>query len=177
MKRYLIPFAVFAVLVVFLAIGLKLDPKYIPSPLIGKPVPEFNLPDLHNPELRIKSTDLKGTVWLLNVWASWCTACRAEHPVMKRLAAMNLAPIYGLNYKDKTEDAKKWLQELGDPYKYNLVDRDGDAGIDWGVYGVPETFVIDKKGTIRYKYIGPLNDEVVNEIIVPLLKKLNAEAI
>jgi cytochrome c biogenesis protein CcmG/thiol:disulfide interchange protein DsbE len=176
-KKYLIPFAVFAVLVVFLAIGLKLDPKYIPSPLIGKPAPEFNLPDLYNPDLRIKSTDMKGQVWLLNVWASWCTACRAEHPVIKRLVEMNLAPIYGLNYKDKTEDAINWLKELGNPYKNNLVDRDGDVGIDWGVYGVPETFVIDKKGLIRYKHIGPVTDEAVNEIIVPLLKKLNAEAI
>lgn len=177
MKKYLIPFAVFVVLVVFLAIGLKLDPKYIPSPLIGKPAPEFNLADLHNPEIRIKSSDLKGQVWLLNVWASWCTACRAEHPVIQRLVSMNLAPIYGLNYKDKPEDAKNWLKELGDPYKYNLVDRSGDVGIDWGVYGVPETFVIDKKGFIRYKYIGPLNNKAVDEIIVPLLKKLNAEAV
>ncbi|GBE08282.1 thiol:disulfide interchange protein DsbE [bacterium BMS3Bbin11] len=176
MKRYLIPFAIFVVLVVFLAIGLKLDPTYIPSPFIGKPAPEFNLPDLHNPDQRLKASDLKGQVWLLNVWASWCTACRAEHPVIQRLAAMNIAPVYGLNYKDKPEDAKKWLRELGDPYKANLVDRNGDVGIDWGVYGVPETFVIDKKGIIRYKYIGPINNRVVDDEIVPLLRKLNAEA-
>ena len=176
MKRYLIPLAVFIVLVVFLAIGLKLDPKHIPSPFIGKPAPAFDLPELHNPQQRIKTSDLKGQVWLLNVWASWCVSCRAEHEVVKRFVAMSKTPVYGLNYKDKPEDGKGWLAALGNPYKASLMDLNGDAGIDWGVYGVPETFVIDKEGIVRFKQVGPLTDAVVDEKIVPLLRELKAEA-
>ena len=176
MKRYLIPLAVFIVLVILLAAGLRNDPKHIPSPFIGKPAPNFDLPELHQPQKNIKNTDLTGQVWLLNVWASWCVSCRAEHEVVKRLVAMNLAPVYGLNYKDKPEDAKSWLNALGDPYKSSLMDIKGDVGIDWGVYGVPETFVIDKKGIVRYKQVGPLTNAVVDEKIVPLLQEINAEA-
>ena len=176
MKRYLIPLAVFIVLVVFLAIGLKLDPKHIPSPFIGKPAPQFDLPLLHNPQTRITTADLKGQAWLLNVWASWCVSCRAEHEVVKRFVAMGEAPVYGLNYKDKPEDGKAWLAALGNPYQSSLMDINGDAGIDWGVYGVPETFVIDKQGIVRYKQVGPLTDTIVDEKIIPLLRELKMEA-
>ena len=176
MKRYLIPLAVFIVLVILLAAGLKNDPKYIPSPFIGKPAPAFDLPLLHQPDKQIKHSDLKGQVWLLNVWASWCVSCRAEHEVVKRFVAMNIAPVYGLNYKDKPEDAKSWLNALGDPYKASLMDYKGDVGIDWGVYGVPETFVIDKQGIVRYKQVGPLTNVVIDEKIVPLVRELNRES-
>ena len=176
MKRYLIPLALFIVLVVLLAVGLKLDPKHIPSPFIGKPAPMFDLPILHNPQQHIKTADLQGQVWLLNVWASWCVSCRAEHEVVKRFVAMGMAPVYGLNYKDKPEDAKSWLNALGDPYQASLMDISGDAGIDWGVYGVPETFVIDKKGIVRFKQVGPVTNSIIDEKILPLVKELNAEA-
>jgi cytochrome c biogenesis protein CcmG/thiol:disulfide interchange protein DsbE len=176
MKRYLIPLALFIVLVVLLAVGLKLDPKHIPSPFIGKPAPMFDLPILHNPQQHIKTADLQGQVWLLNVWASWCVSCRAEHEVVKRFVAMGMAPVYGLNYKDKPEDAKRWLNALGDPYQASLMDISGDAGIDWGVYGVPETFVIDKKGIVRFKQVGPVTNSIIDEKILPLVKELNAEA-
>ena len=176
MKRYLIPLVAFIVLVVFLAIGLKLDPKHIPSPFIGKPAPQFDLPVLHNPQQRITTADLKGQIWLLNVWASWCVSCRAEHEVVKRFVAMGEAPVYGLNYKDKPEDGKAWLAALGNPYKSSLIDINGDVGIDWGVYGVPETFVIDKQGIVRYKQVGPLTDTIVDEKIIPLLREINTEA-
>ncbi len=176
MKRYLIPLAVFIALVVLLAVGLNNDPKYIPSPFIGKPAPAFDLPDLHQPQRRIKQSDMKGQVWLLNVWASWCVSCRAEHEVVKRFAAMNIAPVYGLNYKDKPEDARAWLKQLGDPYTASLMDIKGDVGIDWGVYGVPETFVIDKNGIVQHKQVGPMTNKIVDETIAPLVRKLNAEA-
>lgn len=176
MKRYLIPLALFIVLVVLLAVGLKLDPKHIPSPFIGKPAPTFDLPILHSPEQHIKTADLKGQVWLLNVWASWCVSCRAEHDVVKRFVDMGMAPVYGLNYKDKPEDAKRWLNALGNPYKASLMDISGDVGIDWGVYGVPETFVIDKKGIVRHKQVGPVTNSIIDEKILPLVQELNAEA-
>jgi len=176
MKRYLIPLAVFIVLVILLAAGLKNDPKYIPSPFIGKPAPAFDLPVLHEPDRRIRHSDMKGQVWLLNVWASWCVSCRAEHEVVKRFVAMNIAPVYGLNYKDRPQDAQAWLKQLGDPYTASMMDIKGDIGIDWGVYGVPETFVIDKQGIVRYKQVGPLTNAVIDEKILPLLRELNAEA-
>ena len=176
MKRYLIPLAVFIVLVILLAAGLKNDPKYIPSPFIGKPAPAFDLPLLHQPDKRLRHSDMKGQVWLLNVWASWCVSCRAEHEVVKRFVAMNIAPVYGLNYKDRPQDAQAWLKQLGDPYTASMMDIKGDVGIDWGVYGVPETFVIDKQGIVRYKQVGPLTNAVIDEKILPLLRELNAEA-
>jgi len=176
MKRYLIPLLIFIVLVILLAIGLKLDPKHIPSPFIGKPAPALDLPILHKPQQRIKTADLKGRVWLLNVWASWCVSCRAEHDVIKRFVAIGMAPVYGLNYKDKPEDAKKWLNALGNPYTASLMDINGDVGIDWGVYGVPETFVIDKKGIVRHKHVGPVSNSIIDEKILPLVQELNAEA-
>jgi cytochrome c biogenesis protein CcmG/thiol:disulfide interchange protein DsbE len=174
MTKYLLPLGIFIVIVGFLAVGLKLDPKHIPSPFIGKPAPDFTLPVLHDPTQRVSVADLKGQVWLLNVWASWCVSCRAEHEVVKRMVADNEVPVYGLNYKDERADAIAWLSQLGNPYIASLADTKGDVGIDWGVYGVPETFVVDKAGIVRYKQVGPLTDEVVQETILPLLKELNA---
>ncbi len=173
--RYLIPLAVFLVIVGFLAKGLKIDPKKVPSPLIGKPAPHFELPTLYDPAEKISPEKLRGKVWLLNVFASWCVSCRAEHRVVGRFVQMGLAPVYGLNYKDVEADAKAWLGQLGNPYEAVIVDREGNTGIDWGVYGVPETFIIDKKGIIRDKIIGPVTDEIVRDRLVPLIRKLNEE--
>ena len=173
--RYLVPLAIFIVIVGFLAVGLKNDPKRVPSPLVGKPAPHFELATLYDPNEKITPEQLRGTVWLLNVWASWCVSCRAEHQVVKRFAQLDLAPVYGLNYKDEEEDAKAWLGALGNPYAASLVDRSGNTGIDWGVYGVPETFVIDKKGIIRDKVIGPVTDEIVKDRLVPLITRLKKE--
>ena len=174
MKRYLLPLIVFAVLVGFLAVGLRLDPREVPSPLIDKPAPPFKLPRLDVPERALSLDDLKGKVWLLNVWASWCVACRVEHPLLVELAGTNSVPIYGLNYKDKRDDAMAWLSKHGNPYVASLSDAEGLVGIDFGVYGVPETFVIDKSGTIRLKHIGPITPDVLRDTILPLVKKLNA---
>jgi len=177
MNRYVIPLVLFLVVAGFLAVGLTLDPKKVPSPFIGKPAPAMDLPTLFDPDERITTEQLKGKVWLLNVWASWCVSCRAEHEVVTRLAATGLVPIYGLNYKDEPQDAKAWLHALGNPYEASLVDQAGNAGIDWGVYGVPETFVIDKKGMVRDKVIGPLTEEIVRERLVPLIEKLKGETL
>ena len=176
MKRYLLPLIVFAVLLGFLAVGLKLDPREVPSPLIDKPAPAFSLPRLDAPEQHMALQDLKGKVWLLNVWASWCVACRVEHPLLVELAGSGAVPIYGLNYKDKRDDALAWLGKHGNPYVASLSDTQGLVGIDFGVYGVPETFVIDKKGVIRFKQIGPLTVEAIEGKILPLLKELNAQS-
>ena len=174
MKRYLLPLIVFVVLLGFLAVGLKLNPREVPSPLIDKPAPAFTLPRLDAPEQRMALQDLQGKVWLLNVWASWCVACRIEHPLLVELAASSAVPIYGLNYKDKRDDALAWLGKHGNPYVASLSDSEGLVGIDFGVYGVPETFVIDKSGTIRLKHIGPITPDVLRDTILPLVRKLNA---
>ena len=174
MKRYLIPLIVFVVMVGFLAVGLQLDPREVPSPLINKPAPAFKLPVLSDPDKSISSQDLRGQVWVLNVWASWCVACRVEHPVFVEFAKTRAVPIYGLNYKDKRDDAVRWLNNFGNPYQQSLSDTEGLVGIDFGVYGVPETFVIDKEGVIRLKHIGPVTPEVLQRTILPLIKKLNA---
>ena len=174
MKRYLIPLIVFVVMVGFLAVGLQLNPREVPSPLINKPAPAFKLPVLSDPDKSISSQDLRGKVWVLNVWASWCVACRVEHPVFVEFAKTGAVPIYGLNYKDKRDDALRWLANFGNPYQQSLSDTEGLVGIDFGVYGVPETFVIDKAGVIRLKHIGPVTPEVLKETILPLIKKLNA---
>jgi cytochrome c biogenesis protein CcmG, thiol:disulfide interchange protein DsbE len=174
MARYLIPLAVFAVLVVFLAIGLKRDPREVPSPLIDKPAPAFQLSRLDNPAETVRLEDLRGKVWLLNVWASWCVACLQEHPVLVEFSHARVVPIYGLNYKDTRDAAHAWLDKHGNPYTTSIVDADGRVGIDYGVYGVPETFLIDKQGVIRYKHIGPVTPEVLNEKILPLVRKLQA---
>jgi cytochrome c biogenesis protein CcmG, thiol:disulfide interchange protein DsbE len=172
MTKFLLPLVLFLALVVFLAIGLTRDPREVPSPLLDKPAPAFNLPQLATPEQRFKSEEMKGKVWLLNVWASWCVACREEHPLLLELARLRLVPVYGLNYKDERQDALNWLKEFGDPYTANLVDADGRVGIDYGVYGVPETFVIDRDGRIRYKQIGPVTAEALRDRIIPLVKEL-----
>jgi cytochrome c biogenesis protein CcmG/thiol:disulfide interchange protein DsbE len=172
--RYLVPLGIFLVLVVFLGVGLGLNPRQVPSPLIDRPAPAFVLPQLHAPEKSIGPEALRGQVWLLNVWASWCVSCRQEHPVLIDLAKSGEVPIYGLNYKDQREDALRWLVQWGDPYKLSIMDVKGATGIDYGVYGVPETFVIDKAGIIRYKQIGPLTPEILRDKILPLVRKLNA---
>jgi cytochrome c biogenesis protein CcmG/thiol:disulfide interchange protein DsbE len=179
MKRialFLIPLAAFVVLAVFLLRGLWLNPREVPSPLVGKPAPVFALPTLHAPDKKFASADMAGQVWVFNVWASWCTPCRQEHPLWNAFACKQLVPLIGLNYKDKGDAARGWLAELGDPYQVNVVDADGRLGIDFGVYGVPETFVIDKKGVIRFKHIGPITAEVLDRKIVPLIQQLQGES-
>jgi cytochrome c biogenesis protein CcmG/thiol:disulfide interchange protein DsbE len=170
--RFLIPLAVFIVMVVFLARGLFLNPSEVPSPLIDKAAPAFDLAQLHDPQARLASQDLLGQVWLLNVWASWCVSCRQEHPVLLDLARRNIVPIYGLDYKDEREDAIAWLSRLGNPYTLSVHDYDGRVGMDYGVYGVPETYVIDKQGVIRYKQIGPVSRDVLEKKILPLIREL-----
>jgi len=169
MTRFLVPISIFAIVVAFLALGLTRNPREVPSPLIGKPVPAFSLPSLHRPEQHVSPADLRGQMWLFNVWASWCAACRNEHGVITELANMKLISIYGLNYKDKREDALAWLSRYGDPYAASLVDADGRIGIDFGVYGVPETYLVDRQGVIRYKKIGALTREDVTGKILPLV--------
>ena len=174
MGRYLLPLGIFVVLVGFLAVGLNLNPREVPSPLIDKPAPAFKVPQLQQADKTIARDDLKGKVWLLNVWASWCVSCRQEHPVLVDLAKSNAVPIYGLNYKDQRDAGLQWLTEHGNPYVVSAFDQDGRVGIDYGVYGVPETFLIDKNGLIRYKHIGPLTPDAVQTIILPKVKALDA---
>lgn len=173
MKRFLLPLGLFLALVVFLGVGLRLNPREIPSPFIDKPAPAFNLTQLHAPDKTISPQDMLGKVWLLNVFASWCVSCRVEHPVLMDLARQGVVPIVGLNYKDKRDAGIGWLRQFGNPYTVSAFDSDGRVGIDYGVYGVPETFVIDKLGVIRMKHIGPVSPESVNEKILPLIKELN----
>lgn len=173
MMRYLLPLGAFIVLVAFLAFGLKLDPREVPSPLIGKPAPAFSLARLHQPDTRFSPEEMRGKVWLLNVWASWCVSCRQEHPLFVELAKSKRVPLYGLNYKDAREDALQWLARLGDPYDVSFSDPQGRVGIDYGVYGVPETYVIDKAGVIRYKQIGPVTQDALEKTILPLVAELN----
>ena len=173
MSKYLWPLGIFLVLVVFLGIGLTLDPHEVPSPLVGKAAPAFELPQLHEPVRKFSPAEMKGRVWLLNVWASWCVSCRDEHPVLVELARTKMVPIYGLDYKDPREDALRWLKQFGDPYDMSVADVDGRIGIEYGVYGVPETYVIDKAGIIRFKQIGPVNREVLQKTILPLVAELN----
>ena len=171
--RYLLPLAVFVVLVGFLAVGLNLNPREVPSPLIGKPAPGFALTRLDDAAKTIRREDMLGKVWILNVWASWCVACRDEHPHLVAFARTKAVPLIGLNYKDTRPAGLGWLARFGDPYDVSLFDDDGRVGIDFGVYGVPETFVIDKQGVIRFKQIGPVTPEIIQTRIVPLLKALN----
>ncbi|HEY4732888.1 MAG TPA: DsbE family thiol:disulfide interchange protein [Gammaproteobacteria bacterium] len=193
--RFLIPLAVFGILVAFLGRGLYLNPREVPSPLIGKPVPVFELPQLHDASSHFSSRDMLGKVWLLNVWASWCAGCRQEHRDLMTFAGQNIAPLVGLNYKELRGDGaidssqlegitldeelafarqrtNEWLGQLGNPYLLTVFDLDGRAGIDFGVYGVPETFVIDKEGIIRYKHIGAVTEEALENKILPLVKQL-----
>jgi cytochrome c biogenesis protein CcmG/thiol:disulfide interchange protein DsbE len=172
MWRYLVPIAVFGVLAAFLVRGLHLNPGYVPSPLIGKPMPQFELPRLKDPNAKIGSQDLKGKVALFNVWATWCGGCRQEHEFLVELSRSSGVPIYGLNWKDDRDSALAWLSQLGDPYVANGFDDVGDVAIDWGVYGAPETFLIGPDGTVLYKHIAPLTPEVWQREFVPKLAEL-----
>ena len=176
MKRFLIPLALFLALATFLAVGLNRDPHVLPSPLVGRPAPSFTLPRLASDASadagRFSPAAMKGKVWMLNVWASWCVSCRQEHPLLMDLAKNAIVPLVGLDYKDTPADARRWLVQHGDPYLLSAVDLDGRVGIDYGVYGVPETYVIDKAGTIRHKQIGPITAEVLRSNIMPLIREL-----
>ncbi|WP_029151512.1 DsbE family thiol:disulfide interchange protein [Methylovulum miyakonense] len=176
MLKYLLPLILFIVMAIFLAIGLGLKPNEIPSPLLNKPAPAFAAPKLQAPNEKLAAADLKGQVWLFNVWASWCVSCREEHPVLNQLARQQAVVIIGLNYKDDPAAAKNWLDTLGNPYNVSIMDQDGRIGLDWGVYGVPETFVMDKKGIVRYKHTGPVMPDDVQTIFLPLIAQLQAEA-
>lgn len=172
--KFIVPLVLFVVLVAFLAVGLTRDPREVPSPYIGKAAPAFRLTQLADEKLAFSPEDMKGKVWLLNVWASWCVSCRVEHPLLVEMAKRGVVPIIGLNYKDQRNDAKKWLAQFGDPYALSISDLEGNVGIDYGVYGAPETFVIDKQGIIRYKQIGPVTPEALDTKILPLLRQLNS---
>jgi cytochrome c biogenesis protein CcmG/thiol:disulfide interchange protein DsbE len=174
MLRFALPLAIFIAIAGLLAVGLRLDPREVPSPLIGKPAPSFALPRLDEPGRTVGTDDLRGQVWLLNVWASWCVACRAEHSVITALANSGEVEIVGLNYKDTIPDARRWLNQFGDPYLVSVVDADGRVGIDYGVYGVPETFVVDQEGIIRHKHIGPVTSEDVTRDLLPLIRELKS---
>jgi cytochrome c biogenesis protein CcmG/thiol:disulfide interchange protein DsbE len=175
MLKYILPLLLFIVLAAFLALGLNLHPSEIPSPLLNKTAPTFSAPKLQTPGEKLTPADLKGKVWLFNVWASWCVSCRGEHPILNQMAKTKAAIIVGLNYKDEPEDAKGWLTQLGNPYDVSIMDQDGRIGLDYGVYGVPETFVMDKQGLIRYKHTGAVTAEDVQQIFLPLIAKLQAE--
>ena len=193
MNKFLWPLIAFIVLVVLLAIGLNLDPREVPSPLVGKPAPAFNLANLQVKEKNFSPADMQGKVWLLNVWSSWCVSCRQEHPILVDLAKRQVVPVIGLNYKEVRGDggidvstmkpeaelalarqrADQWMTQHGNPYQLVALDVDGRVGIDYGVYGVPETYVIDKAGVIRYKQIGPITPEALDKKILPLVAELN----
>ncbi len=173
MMRFGLPLAVFLAVVAFLYKGLELKPREIPSPLIGKPAPAFSLQRLDDPTQSVSEKDLRGKVWILNVWASWCVSCLQEHPLLMEFAKGGSVPIYGLNYKDKKPEADAWLGKHGNPYMASLMDPEGKVGLDYGVYGVPETYVIDQQGIIRFKQIGPVDPGVLNDQIAPLVKQLH----
>jgi len=170
--KFLFPLGLFIVLIGFLAMGLNRDPHEVPSPLINKPSPAFRLAQLGQMDAQFSPEDLKGKVWVFNVWASWCSACREEHPVLVEFGRSGVAPLIGLDYKDKRSDALALLKHQGDPYVLSAFDGEGRVGIDYGVYGVPETYVIDKRGIIRYKQIGPITREALNKTILPLIEEL-----
>ena len=172
--KFIVPLVVFLALAAFLAVGLTRDPREIPSPFIGKAAPGFKLEQLADEKLAFTPDEMKGKVWLLNVWASWCVACRVEHPLLVQMSKQKTVPIVGLNYKDKRDEGLQWLRKHGDPYSLSAYDVDGKVGIDYGVYGVPETFVIDKLGVIRYKQIGPITPEALEKTLMPLIRELNA---
>ncbi|MBI3903295.1 MAG: DsbE family thiol:disulfide interchange protein [Nitrosomonadales bacterium] len=175
MMRFIWPLVAFLILAAFLYKGLSLNPREVNSPLIDKPAPAFSLPQLHDPAKSFSAEEMKGKVWLLNVWASWCVSCREEHPVLVELSKQNIVPIYGLDYKDNRADGEGWLTRGGDPYTLSVSDMDGRVGIDYGVYGVPETYLIDKQGIIRYKEIGPVTTEKLRDVILPKVAELQAK--
>lgn len=190
-KAYLIPLGLFVALVVFLAVGLTRDPREIPSPLVGKPAPAFSLPVLVGDQ-SFSPADMKGKVWLFNVWATWCVACREEHPLLVSFAKQSQVPVVGLSYKEiqpqdlasgpltqaqqmqlARERSLRFLQRQGDPYTLSVLDLDGRVGIDYGVYGVPETYLIDRDGIIRYKRVGPLTPQILQDTLLPLIQQWN----
>jgi cytochrome c biogenesis protein CcmG/thiol:disulfide interchange protein DsbE len=171
-NRFLLPLGLFVVLLGFLAVGLNRDPREVPSPLVGKPAPDFLVPQLGDTTKTFAPKDMLGKVWLFNVWASWCVSCRQEHPVLVEYAKSHGITVVGLDYKDQREDGLRWLQQFGDPYVLSAFDLDGRVGINYGVYGVPETYLIDKAGTIRFKQIGPITPEAMEKKILPLMKEL-----
>lgn len=173
MKRLLLmlPLAVFLIVAVFLYRGLFLDPSELPSALIDKPLPAFSLPSLEEPERTLTAADFKGEAALVNVWATWCPTCRAEHEMLNKLASQGVV-VYGVNYKDDSEAARRWLKDLGNPYRLNVEDPEGSLGINLGVYGAPETFLIDKQGVIRHKYVGAIDERVWREELAPRYQEL-----
>ncbi len=173
MRRFLLPLGAFLVLLVFLGVGLRLNPREVPSPFIGKSAPPFTLTRLDDAAATITPAQMRGHVWLLNVWASWCASCQIEHPVLMAFSKRSKVPLIGLNYKDKRADGAAWLRRHGNPYAASAFDQDGRTGIDYGVYGVPETFLIDRHGVIRLKHVGPLTREVLDEKILPMIEELN----
>ena len=170
--RFLIPAALFAVIAIFLLRGLDRDPRELPSPLIGKAAPAFTLPVLGDASRSWSPEAMRGKVWLMNIWGSWCAACQIEHPQLNDLARKGTVPIVGMAWKDKPQASSAWLQRFGNPYSVVISDVDGNAGIDWGVYGAPETFVVDKKGTIRFKHVGPITPELMQTRLLPLVREL-----
>lgn len=175
MMRFIWPLVAFLVLSWFLYKGLGLNPREVPSPLIDKPAPAFSLPQLQQPDKNFSPADMKGKVWLFNLWASWCESCKQEHPVLVEISRQNLVPIVGLDYKDQRDAAQAWLARGGNPYMLNAFDADGRIGIDYGVTGVPETFVIDKQGIIRDKIIGLVTPENFQTRVLPLVRKLEQQ--
>ncbi|PTD95064.1 DsbE family thiol:disulfide interchange protein [Pseudothauera lacus] len=171
--KFLVPLVIFLALAGFLAYGLKLNPREVPSPLVGKPAPAFSVAQLQAPEASFSSADMRGQVWLLNVWASWCVSCRQEHPLLVELGRRGVVPVVGLNYKDGRADALDYLVRHGNPYTTIAVDPEGKVGFDYGVYGTPETFLIDREGVIRYKHIGPLTREHFERVLMPMITELS----
>lgn len=170
--KYLIPLIVFLTVAAFLFVGLGRDPSELPSALIEKTAPSFELPQLTGGAASFNSAELHGQIWVLNIWASWCGPCREEHPFITRLANETNIAVVGLNYKDQQENAKRWLQQFGNPFSVTVEDSAGRAGMDWGVYGVPETFIIDKKGMVRLKHVGPVTEADLEKTLLPLIQKL-----
>ncbi len=171
--RYILPAAIFAVLVGFFWIGLSKDPSEVPSPFIGKPAPTFSVPELSDPQTTVSNSDLRGRPTVFNVWATWCVGCRQEHETLMQLAAMNVVPIYGLNYRDNRQEALRWLKGLGDPYAAVGYDPEGAAGLDWGVYGAPETFLLDPTGIVVYKHLGPMTMRVWRDEFMPRIQAMS----
>lgn len=172
--RYFIPFCIFLVLIVFLWKSLEKNPYQLPSALINKPLPHFNMSTL-NGNQRMTENNFLGQVSLLNVWATWCISCRVEHPILLDISDSKAVAIYGLNYKDNSHLADKWLRDYGNPYKENIIDPKGHLGIDLGVYGTPETYIIDKQGVIRYKFVGPISTDDWRNTLLPVIEKLEEE--
>jgi cytochrome c biogenesis protein CcmG/thiol:disulfide interchange protein DsbE len=176
MIRRLLPLVAFGALALLLFVGVRMnagrDTSAIPSPLIGKPVPAFSLPVLGDPKRMITNADLRGKPVLINVWGSWCPTCRDEHPQITALARSGKVRVLGYNYKDAPEDAQRWLQQFGDPFELVIADEDGRAALDWGIYGAPETFLVDAGGVIRWKTVGPVTEDVIHDQIEPALARM-----